>query len=224
MNAEARVAASMPDLDRMAQRMVGRGGVAEDVRQIAALELLERGEDWMRHAFDGPADRQWMLLMRLTVRHAATRHWRDVRRARNTTTESMLVRCADSDPEQDCLALETERERMQLLRRGLSQVTHPVYRLVLTAVDLPDDLDLAMFEAANGFRGGGARTFVRPWQEAAQLVLETTLGDRRRFVALAIRTSLVPTTTLSSPEVAIAAGWMDRNLSRARAAVRAALA
>ncbi len=216
-NAERFLCAGLPELHRASVRAARNlpGLDAEDLRQAAILEFLERQQQWFAHPFDGPRDRQGWTLLRLAMRHEISRHVRDPGRRRDGVE---VVAVDRRTPERALLRRERLWAQGAAFERAVLDLEPAVYRLVLCLVDLPRLLEDSMFEAAAA-RGRGP--FRRPWQEVARLARDAPEGraERRRYLALCLRTAGCPSAEGGGAEARRATGWLDRNASRARAAL-----
>lgn len=206
----------------------------EELSQQAAEEFLRRQEAWFAQPpRDSRAAQAWILL-RHGLLHAVTRHDRrqrverglslepagglDLLEERDLTTGELRVA-----GEQRWIDAEAEVLLRQALEARIAGLSNPVYRLVIKAIDVRRLLGPGDFEQADGHRVGGARAFVRPWAQAAELILGRPARPAdeawRRFVALCMRTEGDPDTSVDTREVKLATRWLDRNLSRARTAL-----
>jgi hypothetical protein len=218
----------------------GRPGLsASDLAQQAVVAFLEKQESWFAQPVRSSIEGQAWELLRNSVRHATTAHDHHRQRGKHLGEPAVLEQIPDRFDLAGAEALSQEeallaQENATLLRaavdRALGTMKNPVYRLVLKALDVHRLLRRDDFQAADAHRAGGSRAFVRPWSDAATLVLEA-LGREvhqaaarwRRFVALAVRTELDPDSPVESTEVRTATGWLDRNHARAQQALKVAL-
>ncbi len=208
-------------LDRRAHAARVGGVDPDDVRQGAAVEFLERHDDWCAHAFDGPVDLQLAALLALAVRHQTSRELR-VWARRRQPLDAAWVDVARS-PEQAMLDDESRGQALAWWDRGLPGMANPVYRLVLVALELPHRLTRAMVEEAAVHRGGTA--LARSASVTADLLARgpDRGAARRRWVAWALRLRgpfPAVESRLVDRELQRACGWLDRNLSRAKEQVR----
>ncbi len=214
---------------------------AEDLAQGAVVLFVERAPRWFAQAVQVSLEAQAWTLLKTCVRNLVTDHDREPKPTSLTGPDDEAEAGPGELPDRDgesggpppnaettLLHHEDERRRGGALVEEIEAVGNPTYRLLLKCVYVPRLLDRDDFRAADAHRVSGAAAFARPWDEAAALILAHASSELassgapahrdawRRFLASCFRMTGDPWREPLSPQ---ARGWVDRNLSRARAAL-----
>lgn len=227
----------LPRLQRAAAARSRRDADADDLVSTALVLFLERAPRWFAQAPVTSLEAQAWTLLRFCLRNAVTSSDRDRHRVVPWPGDPDRREAAHFDPadpgltpQEDVEGHEVAAERERLLHAAVEDVTNPVYRLLLVATYVPRWLGTAHFELASRHTAGGARPFVRPWMEAAAILLTDRDQGRgldavwaeqvswRARIAIALRTA-DPMPPWGTDPPKLASWWMDQNLSRARASL-----